>query len=57
MNFGQMVPGHFLQNQNAHMIIVQAFLLTSDISEFEVLIRRSVIAPHRTSAWSGLAGE
>ena len=38
MKMDQMGAGHFLQNQNAHMIVVQHFYLTSDISEFEVLI-------------------
>jgi hypothetical protein len=38
MTEDQMGAGHFLQNQNAHMIVVQHFYLTSDISEFEVLI-------------------
>ena len=38
MNMDQMGAGYFLQKQNAHMIIVQHFYLTSDISEFDVLI-------------------
>ena len=38
MNVEQMGAGHFLQNQNAHMIVVQKFYLTSGISEFDVLI-------------------
>jgi hypothetical protein len=35
----QMGAAHFLQNNHASMIIVQRFYLTSDISEFDVVIK------------------
>ena len=38
INVDQMGAGHFLQNQNVHMTVIHQFYLTSDISEFEVLI-------------------
>jgi hypothetical protein len=42
-----MGAGHFLQNQNVHMTVIQQFYLTSDISEFEVLINESVVTERR----------
>ena len=36
----QMGAGHFFTGHGVHMTIVQNFYLTSDISEFHVLIRR-----------------
>jgi hypothetical protein len=34
----QMGGGHFLEGHGAHMTIVQYFYLTSDISDFDVVI-------------------